>query len=603
MNGMLKPWPKQQSHEELFVEQYGQLFRWSLKLTGNDSALAEDLLHDVYVQFTLARPDLSTVQNPSAYLYTMLRNRFLSHVRRRAASPISNLAAIDYDCAEIGFLDCDPRERMRVAEELDAICDFACTRKEASKTGSVLILRFFQGYYPAEMAAIMVLSRQSVDTWVRMARTETRAFLQDPSTFKLAGLQPQQSAHSGTGAHAGAATGGEVLGYLREKIFLSRQGKCPGGNVLKSLLTAGSSDPLPTRILAHISSCFECLDFASGMLGLPGPAGRHPNDTFGPDSRWKGGSGTGAGLDSALVKPRRKSRQVFEHSPKKLAVSVNGFAIGSQTVGSELSELTLAVNVDERIGFVEVFSEQNILLLQLDVEPPPEGPVEQSATVALSCDRFLTTSISFASAWPELRLVYRDPEYQSEADLGFLLNGQEAVEQETRNLPELKGDVVAASLGPPANQAWISRLRRVLFPSSFWLRPGTITAALAVLLVVALVLVRTPGPAVSAADLLRKVSASERAALSQPGKVVHRTLSLEEENLARPAAIVHRKVDVWHSASPINGTVEARRVYDDHGTLIGEDFTRGDGSQILKGLSEPSAPQNNTAGMPAEPLL
>src|ERR1044072_7129552 len=70
------------SHEEVFLARYGPLRAWALRLTGGDEGRAEDLVHDAFVQFTLARPDLARVQNLEGYLYQMLRNLNISQMRR-----------------------------------------------------------------------------------------------------------------------------------------------------------------------------------------------------------------------------------------------------------------------------------------------------------------------------------------------------------------------------------------------------------------------------------------------------------------------------------------------------------------------------------------
>jgi len=69
-------------HEELFLERYGRLRACALQLTENDREQAEDLVHDTYVQFTLARPDLNAIGNLNGYLYTMMRNLHVSQLRR-----------------------------------------------------------------------------------------------------------------------------------------------------------------------------------------------------------------------------------------------------------------------------------------------------------------------------------------------------------------------------------------------------------------------------------------------------------------------------------------------------------------------------------------
>jgi hypothetical protein len=52
---MRKPWLLPDSHEDAFLDRYDQLMRAALHLTGHDRARAEDLLHTVFVQFSLVR--------------------------------------------------------------------------------------------------------------------------------------------------------------------------------------------------------------------------------------------------------------------------------------------------------------------------------------------------------------------------------------------------------------------------------------------------------------------------------------------------------------------------------------------------------------------
>src|SRR5260370_7791160 len=73
---MLRLWKSSPapSHEDLFTQHYEQLLAWSLQLTGHDRQKAEDLLHDVFIQFTLVQPDLNEIANPEGYLFAILRN-------------------------------------------------------------------------------------------------------------------------------------------------------------------------------------------------------------------------------------------------------------------------------------------------------------------------------------------------------------------------------------------------------------------------------------------------------------------------------------------------------------------------------------------------
>src|ERR671917_1847283 len=88
------------SHEEVFLARYGPLRAWALRLTGGDAARAEDLVHDAFVQFTFARPDLARVQNLDGYLYQMLRNLNTSQVRRASRRREGAPAVVEYDSVE-----------------------------------------------------------------------------------------------------------------------------------------------------------------------------------------------------------------------------------------------------------------------------------------------------------------------------------------------------------------------------------------------------------------------------------------------------------------------------------------------------------------------
>src|SRR5262249_44285261 len=95
----LKPSPSRHSHEEVFIERYARLRSWSLQLSENDRDLAEDLLHDAFIRFTLARPDLEAIQNLDSYFYGMLRNLHLLQVRRLVRNRLQQLSIIEYDSA------------------------------------------------------------------------------------------------------------------------------------------------------------------------------------------------------------------------------------------------------------------------------------------------------------------------------------------------------------------------------------------------------------------------------------------------------------------------------------------------------------------------
>jgi DNA-directed RNA polymerase specialized sigma24 family protein len=68
--------------EMLFMERYDRMLKWSLQLTDHDRELAEDLLHDLFIQFVLNGPDPNVVENLDGYLYVSLRNLNIAQQRR-----------------------------------------------------------------------------------------------------------------------------------------------------------------------------------------------------------------------------------------------------------------------------------------------------------------------------------------------------------------------------------------------------------------------------------------------------------------------------------------------------------------------------------------
>src|SRR5262249_18281487 len=194
---------------------------------------------------------------------------------------------------------------------------------------------------------------------------------------------------------------------------------------------------------------------------------------------------------------RRRVRDTFEHIPKELSISVNGFVLGSQSLGSEQSEQTLNVSMPEQPGFVEVFSEQGIRLLFLNAELPQDGPAEQAASVELSEGRRLELTLSFSAQWPRLHTVYYDPTSKAVDRLKQIALTDTSADLTPPEKPQTFA-VEVDQLGlVPQVKRWVTGLIS-------WLGPAKVTAILAMLLIAITLLVSRRGPSASAAELLRR---------------------------------------------------------------------------------------------------
>jgi DNA-directed RNA polymerase specialized sigma24 family protein len=266
-------WDAPHPHQEIFVERYGRLRGWALHLSRGDHGEADDLLHNAFLQFVVRRRELSEIDNLEGYLFGLLRRLRLSSARTALNRRHEPLSAVDYDAAALCLTDADagPLQRMQVAQELDAVCEYACRRKDTSKAGSVLILRFFHGYYPKEIARILRSPLRLANDWLRIARREARAFLLCPPA---AGAYPEPAADS--------------LQQLRTRIEQAKTGSCLTLPAVERLYHADATASVSSATLAHIVSCPACLQLVTAHLNLEPYADRDPRDMLGPDDGHRG---------------------------------------------------------------------------------------------------------------------------------------------------------------------------------------------------------------------------------------------------------------------------------------------------------------------------
>ncbi|HKY41522.1 MAG TPA: sigma-70 family RNA polymerase sigma factor [Pyrinomonadaceae bacterium] len=582
---------RSEDYERIFLAHYSRLSSWALALTNRDHERAEDLVHDAYIQFTLTRPDINAIGNLNGYFYTMLRNLHLSQVRRLQRLQQRTLSIVDYDSAELGLRVVDPTQQIRIQDDLRRVCQFACLRKETSKAGSVLILRFLHGYYPREIAQIMRTTRQAVEERLRTARNEAKQYLNNPRSLHFmrgSSREPALPFEMGF-----ARTSDELLVELRQSIFSSRQGECLPLNDLKQLYDNSDTSALDQTTLAHVVSCRNCLDAVNALLNLPLLVERFPTDTLSKDKGPRDGddgddtgSTSGGTSENELRICKKRAREVFEHRPAELCISINGYLMAAQKIGSELNEQTLSINLPEKIDFIEVLGEQEIRLLFFSVdELPPNGAYSRSVQIELSDERVLAATLSFSNPWPTLQVTYSDPSMRAEDAKQEL---PKAIST-TTTVPA----IIASKVGQPRTPRprlgdLAVRTRRWVSNFGFWLRPGTITAVVALIVISALVMLRLRTPTVSAAELLQRSKLAEETLVRNPDLVVHRTVNFEQRLAGE--VISRQRIETWQSAAR---ELKLRRLYDEQNNLIAGEWSKPDGTSIV--YRKGAVPQARTA--------
>jgi len=127
------------SIERILSRYYQQLVGWSRMLARGDHAAAEESVQDLCLHLTVAQPDLNRINNLDNYLFTCLRNMYVSNLARVSRERLRAIQVEDYDAVGMVAVD-DGSDAVDVQNELIRICDFVTSRKYSSKSASHFIL-------------------------------------------------------------------------------------------------------------------------------------------------------------------------------------------------------------------------------------------------------------------------------------------------------------------------------------------------------------------------------------------------------------------------------------------------------------------------------
>lgn len=256
-------------YDRFFEENYAFLKGMALKIT-NDCDDSDDLLHDFYLKLAQKAPG-ENPQNIKAYLFIALKNSYRSVIRRKRLD--ENVLSFDEELLSNTLFDEKITNRIFLEEKLRAICKYACLRKETSISGSVVVLRYFHGYYPSEVSRIIRRSRNAVEARLVAARREISQYLVNPDTVEFPLI-----AVSSTLKNEGPEPAKDLLTDLRRQIYFFRQGECLSEIEYERLYHREKDSPT-RKILSHLVSCSRCLSTVNRILNLPGLNARHPLDS------------------------------------------------------------------------------------------------------------------------------------------------------------------------------------------------------------------------------------------------------------------------------------------------------------------------------------
>lgn len=158
----------QRAFAEFYEITASHLYGVALRIL-KDAAAAEEILQEAYVNVWQHAGSYEAAKSqPMTWLTSIVRNRCLDQVRRRAVATVT-LAGDDDDAPEIDV----PDDRMTPAEMLLAGAEARSVREcvDALDAGpkQAIALAFYQGLTHAELAAHMRQPLGTVKSWVRRA--------------------------------------------------------------------------------------------------------------------------------------------------------------------------------------------------------------------------------------------------------------------------------------------------------------------------------------------------------------------------------------------------------------------------------------------------
>ncbi len=545
------------SHERLFADCYSWLQQWALRLTEGRHADAEDLVHDLYIQLMRLRPRIHPdADRARGYLYTMLRNMHVSRIRRAERHGVCEVTAIDFDSLEQSMCAIREESRPTASAQLWRICEYMCERKKRSRAASALILRFFLGYFPSEIARIFGISRSLVDKHLHTARQEARSVVAR-SQSSLMQARKNNQAFLPDDSH-------ELFLLLRGRVFRACEGSCLPHTRLERLASLPMTDPLNTAELAHLVSCAECLDELNRILGIRLLAERCPSRALGRDGGppQNGGTGGCSTFEQMRSSATCRLEEENEHRPEWLYITVDGEFRRSHQIDNVLSDMHFSLDQDHAPDFIEILSEQDVRLLYL----PCNGATDsydggEHAAIQLSDGRILDASVLTRNGEVSISVKYFDPLFE---ECQTLRDGTEEASSARKQRWSPAGNLREKT-------SFLFGIRNAF--ASRWMWVG-LTGAAAMLLAGVLLRQNIPtmmGPS----QFLEQVARASAAAVPRD-KYVKRTILIQQ--VVDSGTDVRQDVVVeWTSP---DARQRARRLYNKEGHLVAEEITSGNDTQF-----------------------
>ncbi len=166
---------------------YPRLLKWAATLARGEAAIAQDIVQELCVHFAMAKPDLSQVSNVDDYLYTCLRNIYLSAMTRTTREAVHLVSVADFDTMHFALSGRSSEELLQRQNDIRRICAYSVWRKDSTKSASYLILLFLHGYTRRQTAEIACVLVSAIYNKLLNVRTEVKQYLAQTGRIRIRG--------------------------------------------------------------------------------------------------------------------------------------------------------------------------------------------------------------------------------------------------------------------------------------------------------------------------------------------------------------------------------------------------------------------------------
>jgi len=524
------------SIERILSRYYARLVEWSGILTRGVHTAAEEIVQDLCLHLTVARPDLSAVSDLDAYLYTCLRNMYISRLAQVSRERLRVIQVEDYD--EVGMaVSGSGADSVDVQNDLIRICDYVLSRKYSSKSASHFILHFFFGYRRSDVALLARLPIAAIYNKLKGIRSELRETLSSTASIRIVprGTPPERE------LLRTALSSDSFMKELRSIVLNADSTECVNEESLVNPYKQPGAPPVGCRELAHLAGCERCLGILERALRLDDREG--PLDGLEADRAPKAEGRRSFDATMRLVHRRRE--QLFERRPALLAIAVDGRVVAFHAVESSHNSLSSRVELASTVRFIEVFDEFGDRLAHIPLdEASAHSPMDAfSQQILLSDNRRLRLDIRFDGLGIHAQADYIDP---------FLAPS------------------AAMEVPPDSPKAAASLWTRLSRPAQIPFAPWGMIAFASILLAVSAGIAGYRYMHPGWRDVVARSQAAAEVPL--PTQTIHQVLRIEEAAGPENGAVLGA-IDIWRSG---DGRV-VRRIYNSRQQLIATSSESGDG--------------------------